>query len=169
LKKYIFTIIRILIIFFVVTIIYWITQECIVFNDVFLKSKLLKPLYYLFPIIIGLLISLLVAFKFNYIPQLIREICIILVNTYLFLSVFLGTSEYCESEKNMELIYLIFLWGFFSVTIYVMIKYILTKLKTKDIITLGITTVLIFIDFYFSLISLNLLYYLGWFKEVSIS
>ncbi len=163
-KKYVFAIAQILVIISIVTLTYWITQKYIVFNNSFLEVTILSPLFYLFPLMISLSISLLLAHKFTSIPKLIQRLSITFVNTYLFLSVFMGTSKYCEDEKNMTLAYLIILWVLFLSTIYILIKYILPKLKLKDIIIIGVSTLLAYADFYFFFISLDLLYYIGWFQ-----
>lgn len=166
-KKYVFTTFQILIIITIVTLTYWITQEYLVFNDSFLDMSVLSPLFYLLPIIIGFLISLLLTIKFDNTPKLIRRLSLTFVNTYLFLSIFMGTSKYCKDEKNMELIFLIFLWILFLITVFILIKYILPKLRFKDILIIGVSTLLVCIDFFFFFLSLDLLYYIGWFKVVA--
>ncbi|QHI36970.1 hypothetical protein IMCC3317_23410 [Kordia antarctica] len=166
-KKHTLILFQILIVTIIVTITYWLTQEYIVFNSSFLEIKILSPLFYLLPVILSFLMSLWLVIKFDTIPKFILRLSITLVNIYLFLSVFMGTSKYCEDEKNMELVYLVFLWSIFLISVFMLIKYILPKLKFKDVLIIGVSTVLAFIDFYFFFITLDLLYYVGWFKLVN--
>jgi len=166
LKKYILVLLQILIITIVVTLTYWITQEYIVFNTAFLETKILSPLFYLLPVLISFLTSVLLVTKLNNISKFFQRISLTFVNIYLFLSVFMGTTKYCDYEKNMDVVYLIFLWLIFLITIFILIKYILPKLKFKDILIIGVSTLLACADFYFFFLSLDLLYYISWFKTV---
>lgn len=151
----------------IVTFTYWVTQEYIVFNSSFLEIKILSPLFYLLPVILSFLMSLLLKIRFDEIPKFIQRLGITFVNIYLFLSVFMGTSKYCEDGKNMELIHLVFLWFVFLITIFLLLKFILPKLNFKDILIIGVSTVIAFADFYFFFITLDLLYYIGWFKLIN--
>lgn len=165
-KKYTLILFQILIITVIVTLTYWITQEYLVFNSALLEIKILSPLFYLLPVIISFLMSLLLAIKLSSIPKFFQRISLTFVNTYLFLSVFMGTSKYCNNEKNMDLVYLIFLWMIFLITVFILIKHILPKLRFKDILIIGASTLLVCADFYFFFLSLDLLYDIGWFKAI---
>lgn len=166
-KKYTSILLQIVSITIIVTFTYWITQEYLVFNNSFLKVKILSPLFYLLPTIIGFLISLVLAIKFDSISKFIQRLSLTFVNTYLFLSIFLGTSKYCEDEKNMELAYLVFLWFIFLSTVFILIRYVLPKLSFRDILIIGVSTLIAFVDFFFFFVTLDILYYISWFKIIN--
>lgn len=166
-SKYVSIIFQTIIIVIVVTITYWVTQEYIVFNTSFLKISFLEPLFYLFPVIIGFSMAILLTNWFNSFNKLLIRMGITFINTYLFLTVLTGTIKYCESEKNLSLTYLIILWLIFLITTVILIRNILPKLDFIDITVISISTIVVFIDFYYYLLSLNFLYYIGWFEKIN--
>lgn len=167
-KVYLNYIIQIFLISLVTVIISWLLSSHIVFNDIFFESKYFRFLFYLAPIITVLLLSIILIFYFKKTPKFIRYIILTFINIYLFLSVSMIIGGYCEKEKNFSLNYKIGLVCILILIGFLLIKWVLPKLKLKDIMIIGFATIIALYDLYYSLIIFYAFNYFNYWDQLYI-
>lgn len=127
------------------------------FNKLLLESNLTKHLYYLAPILTGLLLIFTQRILINKTNSFIKILLSTLVNLYIIVSLIFMMSNPCETDKNLNNTHIIILGMVMSATIWLHIKN-LYKFNKKEIVLLSIATVIAFIEMYYTLYTYNLFY-----------
>lgn len=146
-----------IIVVFVSLFTYLILLDIVVYNYYFLETKFFKWLFYLLPILTSFLLIIITLFlKKDH--QLIQSILITLFFIYFCMSIFMAIGEYSEAIKNLNgnhILVVIFLSILNSI---IFIKKILPKISLSHKILIGVSSLVVLIDFYFFHISYHLIY-----------
>lgn len=155
-KKLIFYIAQILGLAILTLTLFWATNRYIIFNDFFLDYTNLKILYYILPTLLTLILCLIWIFSYKMMIYLIRNLIIVFIGTYFFISTFSIYGQFCEEEKNMDMTTMVVQFLILMSNIILILKYIIPNLNKKTFLLITISISLVILDFLFLWISFSI-------------
>ncbi|KGO84211.1 hypothetical protein Q763_00250 [Flavobacterium beibuense F44-8] len=149
LKKIISFVLDIFFIGLPVFIIFWFAFDFIIFNRCFLGKEGLNVLYYVLPIITGLLLSVIVAVWVKKMNKYTQMVFILLSACYQFVSLWFTITVFCDKNQNLNLDLKIFVWISIVISLVTMLVRNFKRLSFRDISLINIVFFIWMIDFLF--------------------
>jgi len=155
LNQFLKFILELILIVFIVLFFYVLTIDLFIFNRFFLQFEYLSWLFYLLPILLSSIFLVGAVFFKNY---LFKSISTVLSNSYLALSFFMILGVYCEEEKNLETIHILIVILLSLLLGGIYYKKLLPDLPRSYIFLVGLASIIVLVDLYFTFISYDLFY-----------
>ncbi len=144
--KFIFLGVSTILIYIILTeLIIWNTHNYIFFNNYFLGTNF-EFLFYVLPDMLSAGLSVIIVCNFNRIPQFLRILILLIINSYLMSGIHRVLMKTCEEIKNESDFDKVLMIIFMSIASYLVIRKILPKISRKEIIIISITTFLLILD-----------------------
>ncbi len=105
--------------------------------------------YHVFPAFVSLVLCLFFIVLKQYLHSFINNLILCLVSTFLFISAYSSTGQFCELEKHMTLATLIIQVQIWLLILLLVIKFIKSLLVKKDVVIIAFSTLLIVLDLKF--------------------
>ena len=136
---------------------YWSIFDFVIYNDSALNNGL-TLWYYHSAGLIALLLSFLLFIYFNHISPLLRNLVILIINTYSLFSINQLIFTNCDEIKNLPLFYCILSIMTLLCIGYFFISRIINKMNRIDMIIVSISTILLLVDFLFFWVGFEVFY-----------
>lgn len=137
--------------------IYWSTSDLFLFNSKALNLGL-EFLYYTAAAFIALILTVFLTTQFEKITALLRELILVLINTYVVTCLFHLFTTACDEQMNLNLFYSGIDVLLLAVVGYLLAFKILPKVNTASILTVTIATLILLVDSIYFLIGYRFFY-----------
>lgn len=156
LKIFIYNFAQVLGLTFLSLTLFWALNKHIVFNELFLRYKMLKIFYYVLTTIFSLGLSAIWIIFNKKLHYFISNLILTLIGLYLFVSLFSSYGEFCEDGKNMSFKFLTIQFLLIIGNLFLILKLIIPRLNRKTILLVISSTGLVIIDFLFLWVSFSI-------------